>query len=137
MVEAVCFYLFSAVLLAAALLVVTSPQPIYSVLSLLVAMFCLASLFVMLGAFFVAAIQILLYAGAVLVLFLFAIMLLNLAPEALSRMRPFTLRAIGTLVGALFCVQLVGMLVRTASGPGTTAAATWTVREVARLLFTT
>ena len=137
MMEAICFYLFSAVMLTAALLVVFSRQPIYSVLSLLVAMFCLASLFVMLGAFFVAAIQILLYAGAVLVLFVFVIMLLNLAPEAPSRMRPFTLRGIGTLVGALFCAQLVGIVVRTASGQtGTTAAATWTVREVAHLLFT-
>ena len=46
--------------------VVLNRHPIYSVLSLLVAMFCLAALFVMLGAYFVAALQVLLYAGAVL-----------------------------------------------------------------------
>ena len=135
--QAVCFYLFSAVLLTAAVLVVGSRQPVTSVLALLLAMFCLAALFVMLGAWFVAAIQILLYAGAVLVLFLFVIMLLNLAPEALARLRPFTLRGIGTVVGALFCVQLVGIVVRAAGQAGPTAASTWTVRDVARLLFTT
>ena len=60
MTEAIFFYLFSALMLAAALSVVFQRQPIYSVLSLLAVMFCLASLFIMLGAFFIAALQILL-----------------------------------------------------------------------------
>ena len=106
MTEAVFFYLFTTLMLAAALCVVVSRQPIYSVLSLLVVMFCLASLFVMLGAYFVAALQVLLYAGAVLVLFLFVIMLLNLEVEALARMRLFTLRTFGTASAAILCVQL-------------------------------
>ncbi len=65
MAEAVFFSPFTRLMLLAALSVVFNRQPIYSVLSLLVVMFCLASLFVMLGAYFVAALQILLYAGAV------------------------------------------------------------------------
>ena len=104
MVETVCFYVFTALLLGAALSVVLNRQPVYSVLSLLAAMFCLAALFVMLGAYFVAALQILLYAGAVLVLFLFVIMLLNLEPEALARIRGFTLRTTGTAAAAVLFV---------------------------------
>jgi len=135
MMEAVFFYLFGGLVLLAACLVVLSRQPIYSVLSLLVAMFCLAALFVMLGAYVVAALQILLYAGAVLVLFLFVIMLLNLEPETLARMRPFTLRSIGTLIAILFCAQLAQLFVRSPTIHPTEAQA-GTVEQIGRLLFT-
>ncbi len=138
MAETVFFYIFTSLMVLAALLVVFSRQPVYSVLSLLVVMFCLASLFVMLGAYFVAALQILLYAGAVLVLFLFVIMLLNLEPEALARMRVFTLRTIGTAAAlVLFC--LLWKIVR-ASGDGPSFSsdtpAGGTVESIGRLLFT-
>lgn len=138
MAETFWFYLFAGFLLAAALCVVVSRQPIYSVLALLVAMFCLAALFVTLEAYFVAALQILLYAGAVLVLFLFVIMLLNLDREALARLRPFTLRGLGTVVGVLFCVQLIPLLSRATDGRSLTGvpAPPGTVADVGRLLFT-
>src|SRR3990167_6970856 len=138
MTEAVFFYLFTTLMLAAALCVVLSRQPIYSVLSLLVVMFCLASLFVMLGAYFLAALQILLYAGAVLVLFLFVIMLLNLEPEALARMRVFTLRGAGTIAAAFLLVHLV-RLIRASepSVPMSPAGFGGTVEAIGRLLFTT
>ena len=138
MTEAIFFYLFSGLMLAAALLVVFSRQPIYSVLSLLVAMFCLASLFVMLGAYVVAALQILLYAGAVLVLFLFVIMLLNLAPEALARWTPFTRRSAGIAVAVVVCLQLawVAAGARVADAGPLPPEAT-TVAAIGRLLFTT
>jgi len=138
MAETVFFYIFTSLMIAAALLVVFHRQPVYSVLSLLVVMFCLASLFVMLGAYFVAALQILLYAGAVLVLFLFVIMLLNLAPEALARMRIFTLRTIGT-TAALVLLCILWTIVR-ASGErlslSNAAPADGTVESIGRLLFT-
>ena len=138
MAEAVWFYLFSVILLAAALCVVFSRQPIYSVLSLLAAMFCLAALFVMLGAYFVAALQILLYAGAVLVLFLFVIMLLNLDREALARLRPFTLRGLGTAAAVLYSLQAIPLLARATHGRALTdvPAPAGTVADVGRLLFT-
>jgi len=118
MAEAVFFYLFSGLMLLAALSVVLNRHPIYSVLSLLLVMFCLASLFVMLGAYFIAAIQILLYAGAVLVLFLFATMLLNLAPEALARLRPFTRRSLGMLAAGFLLIHFCRMfLVQPAAPP--------------------
>ena len=137
MTDAVFFYPFAGLMLAAALSVVLNRHPIYSVLSLLVVMFCLACLFVMLGAYFVAALQVLLYAGAVLVLFLFVIMLLNLEPEALSRTRVFTLRAAGTLTAGFLFALLVRML--TAPGQGAFLAATpapaGTVEAIGGLLF--
>jgi len=136
MSEAVFFYSASGVMLAAALWVVFSRQPIYSVLSLLVAMFCLATLFVMLGAYFVAALQILLYAGAVLVLFLFVIMLLNLEQETLARMRPFTLRGLGAVVAILFCGELVWLITRSSSPTFGGPAPSGTVEQIGRLLFT-
>lgn len=139
MAEAVFFYLFTVPMLAAACAVVFSRRPIYSVLSLLVVMFCLASLFVMLGAYFVAALQVLLYAGAVLVLFLFVIMLLNLEPESLARTRAFTLRSSGAAAAA-FLFFLLFRIVTAPAGPQTTAGARpasgGTVESIGRLLFT-
>ena len=138
MTEAVFFYLFTGLMLLGALSVVFNRQPIYSVLSLLFSMFSLASLFVMLGAYFVAALQILLYAGAVLVLFLFVTMLLNLEPEALSRMRLFTLRTTGTLAALLFVATLIRIIRSTVLMPLSGGApAGGTVESIGRLLFTT
>ena len=137
MTEAVFFYLFTVPMLAAALCVVLSRQPIYSVLALLVVMFCLASLFVMLGAYFVAALQVLLYAGAVLVLFLFVIMLLNLEPEALTRMRLFTLRTFATAAAAALFYQLFRSFECPVGEPPLShvAAPSGTVEAIGRLLF--
>lgn len=137
MLEAVCFYTIAALLLAAALSVVFNPQPIYSVLSLLVAMFALASLFIMLGAYFLAALQVLLYAGAVLVLFLFVMMLLNLEPEALARMRAFTLRTAGTVAAAVLLALLMMLLKHPQAIPNSfpAPAGAGDVKSIAELLF--
>ena len=137
--ETIFFYLFTAVMLIAALSVVFNRHPIYSVLSLLLAMFCLASLFIMLGAYFVAALQVLLYAGAVLVLFLFVIMLLNLEPEALARMRVFTLRGTGTVVSLFLLVHLLRLFQTSGQQAALSAAQSpqGTVESIGRLLFTT
>ena len=138
MAEAIFFYLFTGLMVLAAGSVVLNRQPIYSVLSLLIVMFCLAALFVMLGAYFVAGLQVLLYAGAVLVLFLFVLMLLNLERESLARARRFTLGG-GGLVAALL---LLVALWRIFQAPGRTAplaplpASSGTVESVGRLLFT-
>jgi len=138
MTEAVFFYTFTSVMIFAALLVVFSRRPVYSVLSLLVVMFCLAGLFIMLGAFFMAALQILLYAGAVLVLFLFVMMLLNLQPEALARMRVFTLRTVGTAGAAVWCALMWRLFVSThqATPLSRTAPPAGLVEPIGRLLFT-
>ena len=139
MAETISFYVFAALMLGAALSVVCNRQPIYSVLSLLVVMFCLASLFIMLGAYFVAALQVLLYAGAVLVLFLFVIMLLNLEPETLAHMRLFTLRSVGTAAAVVLCAALVKTVTREAHTSSLAQAAVpgGTVESIGKLLFTT
>ena len=92
------FYLFSLTAIAASLVVVTNRHPTYAVLALTVTMLALSALFVLLKAYFVAIIQILIYAGAILVLFLFVVMLLgvegptepvgNGKTSLLSRSRP-------------------------------------------------
>lgn len=76
--ELTLFILVALAAVASALLVVVGKNPVYSVLFLVSAFFCLAILYVMLGAPFVAALQVIVYAGAIMVLFLFVVMLLNL-----------------------------------------------------------
>ena len=138
MTEAAFFYIFTAMMVLAALLVVLSRQPVYSVLSLLAVMFCLACLFVMLGAYFLAALQILLYAGAVLVLFLFVIMLLNLAPETLKRMRIFTARGAGTVAALGFLGIFITLYTRSnhASSFPLPTLESGQVESIGRELFT-
>lgn len=139
MPEAVFFYTFTTLMVVAALSVVFNRQPVYSVLSLLAVMFCLAALFVMLHAPFVAALQVLLYAGAVLVLFLFVVMLLNLQPETLRRVRAFTIPTVGIggavwLFTQLAALWLKGMPNAAIGSEMTTGG---TVESIGRLLFTT
>ena len=101
-------------------------------------MFSAASLFVMLEAFFLAALQVLLYAGAVLVLFLFVIMLLNLERESFLRMRAFTLRAAGILAASFLFLHLVRIL-RSQTGESAifpTSSITGGVEAIGKLLFT-
>ena len=72
------FYLFGLIAVASAILFVTRKSPVAAALWLVTTMFCLAALYVMLDAQFIGAIQVLVYAGAIMVVFLFVIMLLNL-----------------------------------------------------------
>src|SRR5688500_322186 len=75
------FYAFAAVTVIGSLAVVLQKNPVYSVLSLIGAFFGLAGLYVLLEAPFVAVVQIIIYAGAIMVLFLFVVMLLNVPRE--------------------------------------------------------
>ena len=79
--ESILFYILSAVAIASALLVVTRHSPVISALYLILNFFCLAGLYLTLHAQFIAVIQIIVYAGAIMVLFVFVIMLLNLGDE--------------------------------------------------------
>jgi NADH-quinone oxidoreductase subunit J len=82
------FYLFGIVAVVAALLFVTRKSPVAAALWLVTTMFCLAALYVLLDAQFIGAIQVLVYAGAIMVVFLFVIMLLNLGhPSELADAR--------------------------------------------------
>src|SRR5271154_2716709 len=100
------FYLFAAVLIFASLCVVLARNPLYNVLALVVAIFSLSCLFVLLEAFFVGMILLLVYAGAVLVFFLFVVMCLNLNTITLSSAQQNLYRIYGTLVGLMFAGSL-------------------------------
>ena len=139
MADTICFWVFAALMILAALGVIGARSPIYSVLLLLVSMCCVAGLFVLQGAFFLAALQVLIYAGAILVLFLFSIMLLNLDPAEWRHDRARLLRAISTVVALAFFVELVWMIRRAAVSipvplvPGT--GSTGTVEAIGRALL--
>jgi NADH-quinone oxidoreductase subunit J len=85
MAETLFFLLVAAVALISGLMVVTCKNPINSALSLILTFFCLATFYVMLNAPFMAAIQVIVYAGAIMVLIVFVIMLLNIRSEAGKR----------------------------------------------------
>jgi len=96
------FYLFAAILILASLTVVLARNPLYNVLALVVAIFSLSCLFVLLEAFFVGMILLLVYAGAVLVFFLFVVMCLNLNDVKLSSGQQTRFRWLGSIVGLMF-----------------------------------
>src|SRR3954451_15296592 len=98
------FYLFVALTLLFGFLVVANPfsrNPVTSAMFLVVMMAALAGLFVTLHAFFIAAVQILVYAGAVMVLFLFVIMLLDLKEEERRHLNKFGIGAGIVAVGGI------------------------------------
>ncbi len=120
MIVAAVFYVAVAVGLAGAVVAVSHRNPVVNVLSLVVTLFCIAVSYALLGAEFLAAAQILVYAGAILVLFLFVVMLLN-APEVPPSVssRPFQ-RIAGIAVAALAAIGGVFLLVRVqVVAPGT------------------
>jgi len=117
--ETVLFALLGLVSILAALLTITSPAPVASALYLVVTLFSVAGLYVLLSAPFVAAIQIIVYAGAVLVLILFVIMLLNLRP--IEEHVPAGWKAGGIAVAALILVSTFLAVMNGASSAAVTA----------------
>lgn len=85
MIGALAFYLFSLVLITSALVVIATRNPVYSVLFLILAFFNAAGLFVLLGAEFIAMILVIVYVGAVAVLFLFVVMMLDVDFAAMRK----------------------------------------------------
>ena len=111
----ILFYLFAALTLVFGVAVVANRNPVASALCLVVSFLGLAALFVGLDAYFIAVVQVLVYAGAVMVLFLFIIMLLDLKAE--ERRKPNLIAyAGGALVAVVFVVQLREVLARFDAG---------------------
>jgi NADH-quinone oxidoreductase subunit J len=110
--ELVVFGFASLLALAFALLMVVEKTPVRSVLSLVVTFFGLSVLAILLAAPFIAALQIFVYAGAILVLFLFVIMLLNLKEEAADKDDRPVQRALGLLVALALGGLLAGATLR-------------------------
>jgi NADH-quinone oxidoreductase subunit J len=105
-VQAIMFYIFAALAVAAGVLVVSSRNPVHSVLFLILAFFNAAGLFVLIGAEFLAMILVIVYVGAVAVLFLFVVMMLDID---LVDLRSGFVRylPVGALVGFILLAELV------------------------------
>ena len=132
------FYLFSALTLLCGTLVVANPfsrNPVTSAMFLVLTITSMAGLFVLLHAFFLAAVQILVYAGAVMVLFLFVIMLLDIKEEQQRRIKAFGLVSGGASVAAIAGVFIFS-LSRSKMGPGAVVVEVdGATRPLGRLLF--
>ncbi len=104
MIEAVLFYILAAVLLGMGLVVITRTNPIASALAMVAAFAALAALYALLSASLVAIIQVLVYAGGIMVLMIFVIMLLNLHPDDLKPMGARGMVVALSLLGVLGAV---------------------------------
>jgi NADH-quinone oxidoreductase subunit J len=147
MPESLLFYVLSGLAIVASALVVGQRNPMYSVMLLIASFGALAGLYITLDAPFVAVAQIIIYAGAIMVLFLFVVMLLNAPQEDAAewdRTHPLRQPGVtrwGTALAALLIVQLAWALLRAGelNSPvnGTAdAEAVSSVRELGRVLFT-
>jgi NADH-quinone oxidoreductase subunit J len=109
MIAALSFYLFAGILIASAVMVVTSRNPVHGVLFLILAFFNAAALFLLAGAEFLAMILVIVYVGAVAVLFLFVVMMLDInfvqLREGFQRYLP-----IGATIGAILLLELALVL---------------------------
>jgi NADH-quinone oxidoreductase subunit J len=109
MIEALFFYMFSAVMLGAGLMVVVSRNPVFSVLFLILAFFNAAGLFVLIGAEFIAMLLVVVYVGAVAVLFLFVVMMLDINfAEMRAGFQKYL--PLGLVVGGILVFELVAAI---------------------------
>ncbi len=109
MVTSLFFYLFSFIITACAVMVISSRNPVHSVLFLILAFFNSGALFVILGAEFLAMMLVIVYVGAVAVLFLFVVMMLNInyskIKEGFQKYFP-----IGSLIGLILFIEIILMI---------------------------
>jgi NADH-quinone oxidoreductase subunit J len=146
MPETVVFYLLAGLAIAASALVIGQRNPMYSVLLLIASFAALAGLYIQLDAPFVAVAQIIIYAGAIMVLFLFVVMLLNAPQEDAAewdRLHPLRQPGVarfGALLAGVLVIQLALALMRMTEldapvGGEVGAATVSSVRELGRVLF--
>jgi NADH-quinone oxidoreductase subunit J len=146
MPETLVFYVFAAVSIGASALVIGQRNPMYSVMLLIASFGALSGLYIQLDAPFVAVAQIIIYAGAIMVLFLFVVMLLNAPREDAAewdRSHPLhhpNIGRFGGLLAGLLVVQLAWALAKVSElempvGARADAAAVGSVLELGRVLF--
>jgi NADH-quinone oxidoreductase subunit J len=143
--DALLFYAFAAVTVLGALAVVVQKNPVYSLVSLVGAFFGLSGLYVLLDAPFLAVVQIIVYAGAIMVLFLFVVMVLNVPREDAAEWdrahplyRPMAVR-VGAGLALLLALELGWALSRTTGlsiGVADEHPGVSSVAELGRVLFT-
>ena len=133
--EPVLFILFGAIAVGGAIMVVTRKHPMSSALYLILTLFAVAALFALRQAHFLAAIQVIVYAGAIVVLFIFVIMLVNVPENKLPVERITVLRVLGVVAAGLLVVEGVILARRFAPSEASTVDA-GSVQAVGRSLFT-
>jgi NADH-quinone oxidoreductase subunit J len=137
MIPFVVFFACALLAIAGAVALILAHEPIHSALSLIVVMVSLAVLYLLLGAPFVAAVQILVYAGAIMVLFVFVIMLLNAGEEERTDFSKFA-KWVGLPIGFLLLLEIAHWLYHSDPGSaianGPTPPATSTI-DLSNLIF--
>jgi NADH-quinone oxidoreductase subunit J len=129
----ILFYVFAALALASAVVVIAQRNPLYSAIALIVTMCSLAAIFGLLGSPFIAALQVVVYAGAIMVLFLFVLMLLNVKREEDDGARGWGLKGTAFVLGGILVAQVGTVLY--GAGLGSAAGFEASTRSMARELF--
>ncbi len=133
--EPILFTLFGAIAVGGALLVVTRKNPMSAAISLILSLFAVAALFVLRQAHFLAAIQVIVYAGAVVVLFIFVIMLINVPENRLPVEKLTVYRLLGVVAAGLLMIE-GAVASRNFSAPAAAVNEAGSVEAVGRALFT-
>ena len=132
--DAILFYVFAAVAVASAVVVIAQRNPMTSAFALIVTLCSMSVIFALLGSPFIAVLQVIVYAGAIMVLFLFVLMLLNVRSEEDTPLRGGrTLRGIALALVTLFVLQTGSVLLSTEPGPAPQFDAS--TRKMAEILF--
>ena len=114
--EPILFIVFGALALIGAVAVIGFKNPVYSAIALIGTFFAQAGLFILLGAHFVAAVQVIVYAGAIMVLFLFVIMLLNLGSVRADQPKAGIAKGAAIILGIIFALEGVYIAVNASKG---------------------
>jgi NADH-quinone oxidoreductase subunit J len=142
MAEAIAFYVIAACILGFAVLVISTRDTVHSVLFLVADFLFVAALYVLLGAQFVAVIQVLVYAGGIVVLYLFVVMLVNLKRPPEAHSDPHRLTKVGLGMSAAVLLELVAIAVYSsqlptpAPAPGPAVPVVGNTEQVGWLLYT-
>jgi NADH-quinone oxidoreductase subunit J len=128
------FLVLAAATVAGAVSLILQRHPIHSALSLIVVMVALAGLYLLQGAEFVAAVQVIVYAGAIMVVFIFVIMLLNAGEEERTNISRLA-RFVGVPLGIVFLFEVAYWIGRATAHLGTTPPEMVSTRELSSLLF--
>jgi NADH-quinone oxidoreductase subunit J len=131
-ITALFFYLFAGVCVASAFMVIAARNPVHSVLFLILAFVNAAALFVMMGGEFLAMILVIVYVGAVAVLFLFVVMMLDVDFASLKQ-GALQYLPIGFLIGGIFVFELLFVAVTWTVGPEVTHAITSPIPPIAQI----
>jgi NADH-quinone oxidoreductase subunit J len=138
--EAVVFYTLAALILGLGVAVITARSTVYSILFLVADFLCVAALYVTLGAEFIAVIQVLVYAGGIVVLYLFVVMLVNLKRPPEQHEDPRRRTTLGLVLAGAVLGELLAIVAYSALGPPAAGAAdvpvTGNVQRVGWLLYT-